>query len=124
MLLSAAKHGVAICIFLETPDASEGKIAYDTVKALGQDVANRAEIYAWPLEKRLQTREGRHGSLHAKVAVADGRRLLISSANLTRYAMTLNMEAGVLIRGGELPGKVEEHFQRLTEEGVFELIAS
>ena len=45
--------------------------------------------------------DGRLGSLPAKVAVADGATLLISSANFTEYAMTLNMELGVLIRGSE-----------------------
>lgn len=49
---------------------------------------------------------------------SDGRCLLISSANLTEYAFTLNMELGVLITGGELPQRVEERFDKLIEKGV------
>jgi len=48
--------------------------------------------------------------LHAKLAVADGESLFISSANLTNAAMQLNMELGVLICGGELPAQVVKHF--------------
>ena len=78
-----------------------------------------ARIYIWPLEKRPLSADGRHGSLHAKVAIADGRVMLISSANLTEYAMTLNMELGVLINGGPSPEKVAEHLGRLVEMGTF-----
>jgi phosphatidylserine/phosphatidylglycerophosphate/cardiolipin synthase-like enzyme len=117
-ILQAAQRGVDIAICLETPDASEGKIAFDTLHALGDELVQRARIYVWPLDQRPRSLTGRHGSLHAKVAVADGKTLLISSANLTEYAMTLNMELGVLIHGGELPARVEQHFERLIQTGV------
>ena len=51
-------------------------------------------------------------------AQADGDTLFISSANLTRYATALNMELGVLIKGGDLPGRVASHFERLIENGT------
>jgi len=119
-LVRAARRGVSISIYLETPDASEGKVAFDTVQALGADIARHARIYVWPLEKRLRSPEGKHGSLHAKIAVADGRDLLISSANLTEYAMTLNIEMGLLVRGGDRPAQVEAHLLRLVEQGAFQ----
>lgn len=118
-LARAASRGVAISLYLETPDASEGRIAYNTLAAFGAEVRQAACIYVWPLEKRPRTEDGRHGSLHAKVAVADGRVMLVSSANLTEYALTLNMELGVLIHGGPAPGRVAEHLTRLVEQGTF-----
>ena len=121
-LVQAARQGVTITICLETPDASEGKIAFDTIRALGTDIAQHAQLVVWPHEQRPHSSDGKHGSLHAKVAVADGSALLISSANLTEYAMTLNMEMGVLIRGGELPGKVDAHFAKLIEQGTLRKI--
>jgi phosphatidylserine/phosphatidylglycerophosphate/cardiolipin synthase-like enzyme len=121
-LVRAARRGVSISVYLETPDASEGRVTFDTVQALGADVARRARIYIWPLEKRLRSPEGKHGSLHAKIAVADGRDLLISSANLTEYAMTLNMEMGLRVRGGDQPAQVEAHLMRLVEQGVFQMV--
>jgi len=118
-LARAAGRGVAISLYLETPDASEGRIAYDTLAAFGEEVRQRARIYIWPLEKRPLSADGRHGSLHAKLAIADGHTMLISSANLTEYAMTLNMELGVLINGGPSAQMVVEHLVRLGEQGTF-----
>ncbi len=118
----AAYRGVAISLYLETPDASEGRIAYDTLAAFGTEVRQRAHIYIWPLEKRPLSKDGRHGSLHAKAAVADGQVMLLSSANLTEYAMSLNVELGMLVNGGPLPRKVMEHLVRLVEQGTFRRI--
>jgi phosphatidylserine/phosphatidylglycerophosphate/cardiolipin synthase-like enzyme len=50
--------------------------------------------------------------------VADGRWLFLSSANLTEYAFTINMELGVLVTGGKLPAQVQEHFDRLVVGGT------
>jgi phosphatidylserine/phosphatidylglycerophosphate/cardiolipin synthase-like enzyme len=119
-IVNASQRGVSVSVYLETPDASERRMAFDTIGALGGDVAQRAQIYVWPLEKRLRTADGRCGSLHAKIAVADGQTMLISSANLTEYAMTLNMEMGLLVQGGPLPARVETHLERLVEQGVFQ----
>ena len=65
---------------------------------------------------------GKLGSLHVKSAVADGRWLLLSSANLTEYAFTINMELGVLISGGRLPGRVESHFDGLIARRIVQPI--
>lgn len=117
-LVKAAERGVNIKICVEAPEPSEGKMTYDTIKALGNRVAQNATVYIWPKAKRPQTDDGKYGSLHVKCAVADEALLFISSANLTEYALTLNMELGVLIRGGPLPGDVAAHFNRLIEDGV------
>jgi cardiolipin synthase A/B len=44
--------------------------------------------------------------------------VLISSANLTEYALNLNMELGLLVRGGDLPGHPVGHLRRLMNENV------
>jgi len=121
-LMQAANRGVAIAIYLETPDVSEGRIAFDTLRALGEEIRERAIVYIWPLEKRPRSAGGAHGSLHAKLAIADGRTMLISSANLTEYAMTLNMEMGLLVNGSPLPAQVEAHLRRLVEMKVFRAV--
>lgn len=119
-LVAAIDRGVRVAIYLETPDASQGKVAFDPVGALGTELAQRASLFVWPLEKRPLSETGRHGSLHAKLALADNRRLLVSSANLTQYAMTLNMESGVLVSGGDIPDKVARHLSHLVESGQFQ----
>jgi len=117
-LVEAARRSVALRIILETGESGAGKNEFDTIKALGAEVGAKASVYMWPLDKRPKDASGRHGSLHAKCAVADGRYLFVSSANLTEFALTLNMELGVLVKGGPLPGRVEAHFSRLIEQSA------
>ena len=115
-LVEAAKRQIAITIIVESAQVSEGKVAFDAITALGAAVAAQARVYIWPLEKRPRDAAGHHGSLHVKCAVADGTVLLVSSANLTEYALSLNMELGLLVRSGDLPARVTTHLDRLIEQ--------
>jgi phosphatidylserine/phosphatidylglycerophosphate/cardiolipin synthase-like enzyme len=117
-LVRAADRGVAITIVVESPDRIEGRQAYSTLAALGSSVADRCGVYLWPIESRFRGGTGKPGSLHVKCSVADGRWLFLSSANLTEYALSINMELGVLITGGRLPGQIESHFDRMIQIGV------
>jgi phosphatidylserine/phosphatidylglycerophosphate/cardiolipin synthase-like enzyme len=117
-LVRAARRGVGINVIVETPDPTEGQHEYDTIKALGDDVVACSSLYYWPRDRRKRDPTGRVGSLHVKCLAADSRWLFLSSANLTEYAFTLNMELGLLVTGGELPGRVEGHFDRLIADGV------
>jgi phosphatidylserine/phosphatidylglycerophosphate/cardiolipin synthase-like enzyme len=117
-LVRAAGRGAAITVIVETPDRLEGQNTYDTLRALGPAVAARSSVYLWPLDNREKDGNGKHGILHVKCAVADGRWLFLSSANLTEYAFTINMELGLLVTGGKLPGQVQEHFDQLLTTGI------
>lgn len=57
---------------------------------------------------------------HAKLAVADRRLLFLGSANLTQSAARRNIEAGVLVRGGDAPQRVAEHIVELQRRGVLQ----
>ncbi len=117
-LLRAAARGVAIKVVVESPDRLEGQNTYSTLVALGPSVAKQCGVFLWPLANRATDDNGKPGILHVKCAVADGQWLFLSSANLTEYAFTLNMELGLLISGGSLPNQVEAHFDRMIETGV------
>ena len=117
-IVRAAERGVDVRICLEEPDSGPGQRAYSTVQALGAAVRRCTSIYVWPVDQRPRDAKGRSGVFHAKCAVADESLLFISSANLTEYAMSLNMELGVLLRGGRLPEAGARHYRRLMEEGV------
>lgn len=117
-MLAAARRGVSVTLVFESPDASDGKTAFAGLDALGDELKELSDVYVWPLDKRAKDAAGRHGSLHAKFAAADESALLVSSANLTEYALNLNMELGLLVRGGDLPGRVVQHLSRLVEEKV------
>jgi phosphatidylserine/phosphatidylglycerophosphate/cardiolipin synthase-like enzyme len=112
-LVRAARHGVHLQVIIETLDRLEGQNEYSTIRALGDDGAGCAAVYFWPQQNHQQNQDGRVGILHVKCAVADGRWLFLSSANLTRYAFDINMELGILVTGGNLPSQVENNFDKL-----------
>jgi phosphatidylserine/phosphatidylglycerophosphate/cardiolipin synthase-like enzyme len=118
-LIAAANRGVSIRLIVETPNRIEGQGEYDCLLALGDNVASACSVYYWPQENRAKDDNGKIGILHVKCAVADGHRMFLSSANFTEYAFTINMELGLLVTGGKLPGQVERHFARLIQNGSF-----
>jgi phosphatidylserine/phosphatidylglycerophosphate/cardiolipin synthase-like enzyme len=118
-LVRAADRGCSVRIILE----QEGIAVYDAVAALEPAVLRCACIYEWPVETRPTDPRGHPGKMHVKAAVSDGERLLLSSANLTEQALTTNMELGVLITGGRLPGNVERQFDQLVATGVLTPVA-
>jgi hypothetical protein len=101
----------------ETPDKIEGEGEYNTIQALGQEVAACSAVCFWPKENRPVGDNNKVGILHAKCAVADGEWLFLSSANLTRQAFAINVELGMLVRGGTMPRRVEQQFERPIQSG-------
>jgi phosphatidylserine/phosphatidylglycerophosphate/cardiolipin synthase-like enzyme len=122
-IVRAAARGVKITVVVETPDKLDVENEYSTLKALGDDVAGCSSVYYWPKENRKADASGKLGILHVKCVVGDGRWVFLSSANLTKYALSLNMELGVLITGGHAPGEVERMFEGLIDGGVFAAVS-
>jgi phosphatidylserine/phosphatidylglycerophosphate/cardiolipin synthase-like enzyme len=120
-LTQAIRRGVAVTLIVESAEESGGKTAFETIAAMAGTLTKMAAIYVWPLKKRPRDAGGRYGSLHAKCAVADDSVALISSANLTDYALNLNMELGVLVRGGDVPRQIAAHLRQLIEQGILQL---
>jgi phosphatidylserine/phosphatidylglycerophosphate/cardiolipin synthase-like enzyme len=123
-LVRAARRGVRITVVVETPDKLDVQNEYSTLNALGDDVARCSTVYFWPKENRKVDVSGKLGILHVKCVVGDGRWLFLSSANLTKYAFSLNMELGVLITGGTIPNDVVRAFDRLIDESELAKIGS
>lgn len=117
-LIAAVSRSVHVQMVVESSEISEGKILFGAFEGLRASIIDNASIYVWPMDKRPTDKHGKCGSLHAKCAVADQDTAFISSANLTGYALSLNMEMGILIKGGELPGQISNHFKSLVEEGI------
>jgi cardiolipin synthase len=113
----AIDRGVRVIFVAETCVDSGRRFSVDATRLLG-DLSSAVEIYIWPLDRRPVDENGRMGTLHAKCAVADNRCLLVSSANLTENAMTLNIEIGILITGGHLPADVSRQIVALINSGV------
>ncbi len=119
-ILRAVERGVAVRLVLESSTASAGKINYEPLAALGFNAADGISAYVWPLAKRPTNTAGQHGSLHMKCAVADASLVLITSANLTDYALDLNMELGIIIRSNLIGAEVTALFAWLIDHGILE----
>ena len=72
------------------------------------------ELWHWPTSQRTEP----GAKMHAKLAVADRRVLLVTSANLTQSGVAKNIEAGLLIRGGTVPIRAAEHIDALRSAGI------
>ena len=113
----AIDRGVEIIMVLEPDRLMGGKATFDSISKI-KNIVPGVSIHYWPPEKREKSPKGKYGSLHAKCAVADENIAYLSSANLTGHAMELNMELGVLIKGGGLPKRTRDHFMGLIERKV------
>jgi cardiolipin synthase A/B len=112
-LNAAAERGVSVSILLELSQAHGGNVTFDGIEKM-RVLVPKARFFAWH-DKDEPFNEG---SVHAKVAVGDSDICFITSANLTGYAMERNMEAGVLISGGDVPRTMSLHLQSLVDTCV------
>ena len=110
---AAIERGVTVNMLLESSQSHGGSIEIDVIGKM-QSLIPKARYYAW----RDKDSEFYGGRVHAKVAVADGRVCFITSANLTGYAMNKNMEAGVLISGGQIPESLDRHLTYLFQTNI------
>jgi len=117
-LVAAMNRGVYVTIIAETPEETSDPVPFGIEAGLGAEVAKRAQIYVWDRAKRPRDENGRCGSLHVKCAIADHHHLFVTSANLTGYALSLNMEMGVLVHSRELAGQMADHLEQLKRSGV------
>ncbi|MBZ3929100.1 MULTISPECIES: DISARM system phospholipase D-like protein DrmC [Xanthomonas] len=109
-LNEASSRGVSISMLLESSQDHGGSISFDVIGKLRALVPS-AKLFAW----RERAAKFSSGRVHAKVAVADGEVCFITSANLTGHAMEQNMEAGVLLTGGQIPRSLHDHLQALVD---------
>jgi phosphatidylserine/phosphatidylglycerophosphate/cardiolipin synthase-like enzyme len=118
-LRRASDRGIRVTLVIELAHESGGKISFDGLKAIRAALPH-ARVFYWPLERRPLSVVGSYGSMHVKCVIADRIVALVSSANLTDYALELNMELGLLVHGA-LPNQLAAHFEQLIWRG--ELIA-
>jgi phosphatidylserine/phosphatidylglycerophosphate/cardiolipin synthase-like enzyme len=111
----AVNRGVRLRVLLEASTSHGGTLNVDPAATMRASVPS-AEIFTW----REKPEPFVDGKVHAKVAVVDGARAFITSANLTGHALEKNMEAGVLIHGGPVPKTLNDHLQALIDVGVID----
>ena len=107
-LCAARERGVRVRVVVETLKGAAGALAGREPGAAFLGVPG-VELWHWPVPARPE----QSARMHAKVAVADRRELLVSSANLTQSGTVTNIEAGLLVRGGSAPRRAAEHLDAL-----------
>lgn len=111
----AAARGVGLDIVVETLQGAGSALSGDEPASAFTDVPG-ARLWHWPLGQRAEP----GAKAHAKLAVADRRTLLTTSANFTQSGVDRNIEAGTLIRGGSAPARAAEHIAELQSTGVLQ----
>ncbi|NVI90702.1 endonuclease [Actinomadura sp. BRA 177] len=110
----ALARGVVVRVVVETLQGAGSALSGEEPAAAFHGL--RLELWHWPVAQRADDK----GRMHAKIAVADRRELLVSSANLTQSGVNSNIEAGLLVRGGTAPERAAEHFDALRSTGLLE----
>lgn len=106
-LKAAIARDVLITVLAEDPQDNP-TFQQDPAKALAGLAVLRLR---WPSAQR----PAGWTSLHAKIAVADEHTVFMTSANLSQKASGDNLEAGVLIHGGEWARRVSAHVASLLQ---------
>jgi cardiolipin synthase A/B len=113
-LAEAVARGVTVTVVVDERVRPDGKDNRGILMAAWPKGVIPPKILTWRLPPT-----DKHLKLHAKVLVADRRDALVTSANLTSYAMDRNMEMGVRIMGHPAGG-IAKHFDLLEAAGVLE----
>lgn len=114
-LNDAVSRGVQVRILLEASTGHGGSLNYDPAATIRSRVP-LAELFTW----KERPERFLDGKVHAKVAVVDGIRAFVTSANLSDHALEKNMEAGVLVNGGQLPMALSRHLQALIDVRILQ----
>ena len=114
---NAIARGVEVSILLESSEQHGGTVKVDGIGKMRKHLPE-VTLYYWAVKDG----EFEGAKVHAKVAVADGVKCFISSANLTGHAMGKNMEAGVIIDGGSTPKQLYAHLNALVGTKVIKKV--
>jgi phosphatidylserine/phosphatidylglycerophosphate/cardiolipin synthase-like enzyme len=109
-LAHAAERGVTITMLLERQADNPQFNGYG---APFPDI--RVRLLSWPGPTRPSG-----AAMHAKVLVVDRHVALVGSANLTGYGLERNLECGLLVRGGPIPGALADHLLNVRELQLLE----
>jgi phosphatidylserine/phosphatidylglycerophosphate/cardiolipin synthase-like enzyme len=120
-LKAAVGRGVKVSMVLERVEDSAGKLEFDGLAKIRARLP-AAQIYCWPVDQRPANSSGKTGTLHAKCLVCDEQQVLVSSANLTDYALELNMELGLRVSGEDVPARIAGHFKQLMVQRVLKRV--
>ena len=106
-IIEKSQRGVFVKIFIN--DLSKQKLIDKLLRYQGKFL----QLYDYA------NKEDKMAALHAKIILADGERAIISSANLSYHGMAGNIEMGTLIHSVKLGKQIDEFFQSLIFQKIF-----
>ncbi|WP_410210819.1 DISARM system phospholipase D-like protein DrmC [Aquirhabdus sp.] len=112
LIANAVARGVKVIMVLDEGEKGYGKNNRDTVITLWPKDITLPKLLTWKIPA-----DDKHLKLHAKVLVADRHDALVTSANLTMYALDRNMEMGVRAQG-QASERIALHFDLLCRNQV------
>jgi phosphatidylserine/phosphatidylglycerophosphate/cardiolipin synthase-like enzyme len=112
----AHSRGVRTTVLVETREGANAFLSTEPAEAFSGIPG--VTLFEWPLAER-QPGRSRSRRLHAKLVVADRDVAFVTSANLTGNGIEENLECGLLVSGGSIPGQLADHVAALTRRGVF-----
>ncbi len=115
-LIAAAQRGVDVEVLL-----SGRWYVRDENQRLARCLTGYAERAGLPLTVRVVEPRSRFGKVHAKVAVADGERVLLGSLNWNRNALERNREVIVVSEGPDVASYYERVFRADWRGGAWRL---
>ncbi|MCU7936884.1 MAG: DISARM system phospholipase D-like protein DrmC [Candidatus Thiodiazotropha sp. (ex Dulcina madagascariensis)] len=114
LLADAVRRRVQVTVIVDERKRADGRDNRQILLQNWPENLCAPRILTWRLPQ-----DDSHLKLHAKVLVADNADALVTSANLTFYAMDRNMEMGVRVTG-DPAASIAGHFQRLVDSGELE----
>ena len=113
---SAIERGVRVSFLTEASKEHGGSLEVDPADLLKKKFPE-AEFYRWD-----NVDPSHPAVVHAKCAIADESRALVTSANLTGAAMDKNMELGLMISSRRISSRMAAHFAALVTEHVLKKV--
>jgi len=114
LVAGASARGVVVTAIFDERRRPDGRDNRDILLDVWPKTVPFPNLFTWKLPI-----DDRHLKLHAKVLVADGADALVTSANLTWYAMDKNIEMGVRINAAPAAA-IERHFRLLLSGGLLQ----
>ena len=114
-LAAAVARGVKVAVVVETLQGAGSAISGAEPAAAFATITD-LELWHWPVTQRPES----GSKMHAKLVIADRSAIFTTSANLTASGVAKNIEAGLLIEGGETPRRTAEHVAALQSTGVLQ----
>lgn len=111
----AVSRGTALTMILDERKRGDGRDNRDVLQGIWPKGITFPRLLTWKLPN-----DDKHLKLHAKALVADEHDALVTSANLTWYAMDRNMEMGIRVVGRPAAA-ISQHIKLLENQGTLQL---